>query len=84
MALALGCPISQEHRFALVKLPFEIVISCLTAAMRIIKGKLIGVPDPRGTQGTCGVPLNLYHSDSDPVMWCKLCDYLLWYAEGFF
>lgn len=84
MALALGCPISQEHRFALVKLPFEIVISCLAAAMHIMKGKLIGVPDPAGTQGTCGVPLDLYHSDSDPEAWCKLCNCLLRYAKGFF
>lgn len=84
MAPALSCPITQKCLFALVKLPLETIISFLTAAMNIIKGKLIGVPDPEGTQGTHGVPLDLYHSGSDPRMWWKLCDYLLWYAEGIF
>lgn len=84
MAPALSCPISQECLFALVKLPLETIISSLTAAVHIIKGKLIGVPDPEGTEGTRGVPLDLYHSGSDPLTWQKLCDYLLWYARGFF
>lgn len=84
MAPALGCPISQDSLFALVKLPLETIISFLTVAMCILKGKLIGVPDPEGTQGTCGVSLDLYHSGSDPLTWWKLCDYLLWYAKGFF
>lgn len=26
-----------------------------------MKGKPVGVPDPRGTQSTCEVPLDLYH-----------------------
>lgn len=61
MALARGCPISQECLFALVKLPLDTVISPFTAAVGVIKGKLVGVPDPRGTQGTREVPLGLYH-----------------------
>lgn len=84
MTPALGCPISQECLFALVKLPLETVISSLTGAVHLIKGKLIGVPDPQGTQGTRGVPLDLNHSASDPLTWWKLCDYLLRYAEVFF
>jgi len=84
MALAFSCPISQECLFALVKLPLETIISSLTAAMHIIKGKLRSVPDPEQTPGTRGVPLDLYRSGSAPLTWWKLCDFLLCYAEGFF
>lgn len=60
--------------FALVKLPLKTVISPFTAAVGVIKGKLVGVPDPRGTQGTREVPLDLY---------LQLCDYLSCHAQGF-
>lgn len=51
MAVARGCPISQECLFALVKLPLDTVISLLTAAVGVIKGKLVGVPDPQRDSG---------------------------------
>lgn len=84
MAQALSCPISQECLFALVKLPLKTVIRALTADMHIVKGKLIGVSDSDGTQGTHGVPLDLHHLGSDPLTRWRLGHYLLWYAKGIF
>lgn len=66
MAPAFGCSISMRL-FALVKLHLETIISSLTAAMHVIKGKLLAVPGPEGNCGTHGVSLDLYQSGSDPL-----------------
>lgn len=83
MAPAFGCSISM-CLFALVNLPLETIISSLTAAVHLIKGKIIAVPGLKGNQGNRGISLDLYHSGSDPLTWWKLCNYILRYAEDFF